>query len=113
MLLQVMPNPSVVTPANYAHLYNTGYTGAWGWAWFNVSETYSLNTGAAFRRVEEHKCRGTLRTLLSSLPQHLKYPVNRQGSGETNVKQEVNSPNSRDNGVTTGSRTEPTRVFGR
>ena len=79
MLHQVMPMPSLVTPDNYVHLYDTGYAGGWGWAWFNVSETFNYDTEASFRRISEHKCRGSLRSLLSSLPQRLKYAVRKPG----------------------------------
>lgn len=77
----MLANPSTVTVDNYVHLHNTGYAGGWGWAWFNVSERYDLNTGAASRFISEHKCRGTLRSLYASLPQRLKYAVRRIGGG--------------------------------
>jgi hypothetical protein len=71
--MQVMPWPSTVTVDDYMHLYNTGYAGGWGWAWFNVTETYNYATGASVRRIGEHKCRGTLRAVLSDLPAHVKH----------------------------------------
>lgn len=77
LLTQVMVNPSVVTPDNYAFLHGSGYAGAWGWAWFNVSETFNYTTGAAFRRIGEHECRHNLTRLLASLPPQLRYPVHK------------------------------------
>lgn len=70
---QVMPYPSTVKVDNYVHLYNSGYAGGWGWAWFNVTEKFDYATGAATRGIGEHKCRGTLRLLLSGLPSNMKY----------------------------------------
>jgi len=77
LLSQVMANPSLVTPDNYAFLHNSGYAGAWGWAWFNVTETYNYTTGAAIRRIDEHSCRRNLSHLLASLPPQLRYPVHK------------------------------------
>lgn len=79
-LSQVMPWPSTVQVGDYTHLYDTGYAGGWGWAWFNVTETFDYNTGANYRRIGEHKCRGSLRSLLSGLPARLKYAVGRGGA---------------------------------
>lgn len=75
---QVMPYPSTITVDNYLHLYDTGYAGGWGWAWFNVTESYNYTTGTVLGRgIAEHKCRGSLRRLLAGLPQRLKYSVKR------------------------------------
>lgn len=76
--VQVMPWPSTVTVDDYMHLYNTGYAGGWGWAWFNVTETYNYTTGASIRRVGEHKCRGSLRDVLSGLPAQVKHALPRR-----------------------------------
>jgi hypothetical protein len=75
---QVMPYPSTVKVDNYVHLYDSGYAGGWGWAWFNVTENFDYATGAATRGIGEHKCRVTLRSLLSGLPARLKYSVRAQ-----------------------------------
>jgi hypothetical protein len=72
-----MPWPSKVQVDDYVHLYNTGYAGGWGWAWFNVTETYDYTTGANFRRIGEHKCRSVLRSVLAGMPDRLKYSVKR------------------------------------
>lgn len=73
--VQVMPWPSTVTVDDYMHLYNTGYAGSWGWAWFNVTETYNYTSGASIRRIGEHKCRGSLRAVLAGLPAHVKHAL--------------------------------------
>jgi hypothetical protein len=68
--------PSNVTVGDYVHLHDTGYAGGWGWAWFNVTETFNYTSGTVLGRgIGEHKCRGNLRTLLSNLPARLKYAV--------------------------------------
>jgi hypothetical protein len=75
--LQVFTWKSTVNVDDYAHLYDTGYAGGWGWAWFHVTEDYNVTTGAASRRIGEHECRSVLRSLLAGLPDRLKYDVKR------------------------------------
>jgi hypothetical protein len=78
-IVQVNPNgggPTIVNTNDYIHLHDTGYAGGWGWAWYNVTESFNYATGQATGRgIGEHKCRGSLRALLKSLPQRLRYPV--------------------------------------
>jgi hypothetical protein len=66
-----------VNTDDYTHLYDKGYAGGWGWAWFHVFETYDYATGASSRRIGEHECRSVLRSLLTGLPDHMRYDVKR------------------------------------
>jgi hypothetical protein len=74
-----MPDSSNVTASDYVRLFNGGYAGAWGWAYFNVTEAFNVTTGAATRGIGEHKCRPALRALLAALPPQLKAPIRRRG----------------------------------
>lgn len=73
--VQVTANPVKVTPKDYVHLHDTGYAGAWGWAWLNVTEEYAPITGVTLRGIDAHAIQGGLRSLLQGLPQRLRYPV--------------------------------------
>jgi hypothetical protein len=80
---EVLPNGEFVTPDNYVHLHETGYAGAWGWAWFNVTEKFDPVSGVGVRGLGEHWCRGKLRELLQNLPADLRYPLHASNANGT------------------------------
>jgi hypothetical protein len=94
---EVLSTGQHVATSNYVHLHQTGYAGAWGWAWLNVSESFDRETGVGVRSVLQHECRPRLRQLLQSLPESLRYPVH--GSNATVVA----SSGSNDGSSTAGS----------
>jgi hypothetical protein len=77
---EVLPNGEYVTPSNYVHLHQTGYAGAWGWAWFNVTEKFDPVSGVGVRGLGQHSCRDRLRQLLVNLPADLRYPLHASNS---------------------------------
>lgn len=72
---EVLSTGEYVVPSNYVHLKQTGYAGAWGWAWFNVTEAFDPVSGVGVRGVAPHSEQGRLRQLLASLPASLRYPL--------------------------------------
>jgi len=64
-----------VTPGHYEHLYDNGYAGVWGWAYFHVQEYQDRVDHQWKRRIVKHVNQDIFRDVLSHLPGKLLFPV--------------------------------------
>ncbi len=63
-----------LAPHHYAHLYDTGYAGVWGWAYFYVREKAGTH-GEALRYIDKHENQDSFRRLFQNLPPRVKTPA--------------------------------------
>jgi hypothetical protein len=70
---QVYPGGAKITPKEYVWLHDSGYAGVWGWAWFNVSESYDSKTDRAKRSIRKHSNQDAFRNLMKNLPARILY----------------------------------------
>ncbi len=69
-------NNEMLQPHHYQHLHDTGYAGAWGWAYFYVREK-SVG-GEPQRSIGKHENQDYFRKVQEGLPSRLKYSVSRR-----------------------------------
>ncbi len=72
----VAANNEMLQPHHYQHLHDTGYAGAWGWAYFYVREK-SID-GEPQRFIGKHENQDYFRKVQEGLPSRLKYSVSGQ-----------------------------------
>jgi endo-1,4-beta-mannosidase len=71
----VEANNVMLKPDHYQKLYDNGYAGSWGWAYFYVRETFDQATKSWQRHIDKHENQDYFRNFFQSLPTHLRQPV--------------------------------------